>query len=113
MRQRSSLLLASAGFAAFVALGTWACGSGSSPQVHEVVIDATSYSPQILDVGVGDTIVWTNKDLLVHTVTAENGEFDSGDMAPDETWRFTVQRTGEFVYRCVYHPPMTGHVRVQ
>jgi plastocyanin len=47
------------------------------PATHTVVIDATSYQPARLVVHLGDTIVWENKDLFPHTVTATARAFDS------------------------------------
>src|SRR5262249_36113297 len=48
----------------------------SKPQ-HSVVIDASSFQPDYLIVGAGDTVIWINRDFFPHTVTAMNGSFDS------------------------------------
>jgi plastocyanin len=80
---------------------------------HTVSIDGTSYGPQTLSVDVGDTVVWVNKDLFPHTVTARTGAFDSGKIAPGETWRYTVNAEGVFAYFCAYHPTMEGTLRIR
>ena len=76
------------------------------PRRHTVTIDATSYSPKTLTVHVGDTIVWINKDLFPHTVTAKSGRFDSGDIAAGKSWTHTVKAEGLFAYFCTYHTTM-------
>ncbi len=96
-----------------MALLATGCESGPSAQIHQVVIDATSYSPKVLDLRVGDTVVWTNRDLLVHTVTAESGEFDSKDIASGESWRYRISVPGEIDYLCTYHPTMVGSLHVR
>ena len=103
---------ASSGLTVLVALSA-GCGSDFSPQVHEVVIDATSYSPQTLEVSAGDSVVWTNRDMLVHTVTARDGAFDSKDIASGESWRYEVFTPGDLDYLCLYHPTMRGLLRAR
>jgi plastocyanin len=47
----------------------------------------------------------------VHTVTANNGAFDSGDIATagsTSVWHFAPKQTGTFPYYCKYHPLMHG-----
>jgi plastocyanin len=83
------------------------------PRQHTVTIDATSYSPKTLTVRAGDTIVWVNKDLLTHTVTAKTGRFDSGDIATGKSWTYTVEAEGLFAYVCTYHPTMKGTLRIR
>ena len=59
---------------------------------------------------VGDTVTWTNLDSVPQTVTAEDGSWDSGEIAPGEIWTMTV--TTKTIakaaggYFCVYHPGM-------
>ena len=54
-------------------------GTGPSavaePKGHKVAIEALQYSPPVIEVIAGDTVVWTNKDPFPHTVTAENRSF--------------------------------------
>ena len=55
---------------------------------------------------VGDTVTWTNKDLVPHTVTAAGAGVESGNIAPGGTWKLVVKRPGEIDYLCRYHPSM-------
>jgi plastocyanin len=83
------------------------------PAIHTVTIDATSYQPARLGVHVGDTIVWENKDLFPHTVTATARAFDSDVLVNGKSWRFVARRKGTFDYACVFHPVMKGQLTVE
>lgn len=84
-----------------------ACTPG--PSVHTVTIDATRFQPADLKVRVGDTVIWVNKDLFPHTATAR-GVFDSGSIAADSSWRYTVATSGITEYDCTFHPTMKGRL---
>lgn len=81
-----------------------------TPATHSVTIDASSYRPARLAVHVGDTVVWVNKDLIPHTVSAGDGTFDSQTLAAGASWRFTVGAKGTTGYACRFHPTMTGRI---
>ena len=54
---------------------------------------------------VGDTIEWVNKDVLVHTATARNGDFDVM-MPAKKTVTSVVRKAGRIDYYCRFHPNM-------
>jgi len=89
-----------------------AAGPPRKPATHTVTIDGARFSPAELTVGAGDTIVWVNKDILAHTVTAKDGRFDSKVIAPGKSWRLVVKRKGAVPYVCAFHP-MTGTLTVK
>jgi plastocyanin len=80
---------------------------------HTVTIEGVQYSPADLLVHPGDRIVWVNKDLFPHTVTAGSKLFDSGSIAANSSWSYTVSKKGEIDYSCTFHPTMKGKIRVQ
>jgi plastocyanin len=82
-----------------------ACSSKRAPVVHRVEIQGMQFVPAELTVAVGDTVEWTNVDLVPHTVTSP-GLFDSGSLATRQPWRYTVTRAGELAYTCTFHPTM-------
>lgn len=81
-------------------------------QTHAVRIKNFAFEPARLEVQPGDTVVWTNDDIVPHTATAKPG-FDSKGIEPGESWRFVVGATGRFAYVCTFHPTMKGEVVVR
>ena len=75
-----------------------------------VVIDGMKFSPQVVQVRKGDTIVWENRDMFVHNVTADG--VTSGDLAPGKAWRHVVREKVSFDYLCTLHPVMKGRVEI-
>jgi len=80
---------------------------------HTVTIDGVQFSPSELFVHPGDRIVWVNKDPFPHTATAANKLFDSGSIAVNASWSYTVTKKGDIEYSCTFHPTMKGKIRVQ
>jgi len=80
---------------------------------HTVTIEGMQFNPPELTVHRGEKIVWVNKDLFPHTVTAGNKAFDSGSMASEASWSYTPKQAGEYPYRCSFHPTMKGMIKVQ
>ena len=60
---------------------------------------------------VGDTIEWSNKDVLAHTATARNGDFDVM-LPPKKTGSLVVRKAGTFEYYCRFHPNMKAMLNV-
>jgi len=62
-------------------------------------------------VKVGDTITWTNRDIVRHTATARNGAFNL-DLPPGASASAVMSRAGAVRYYCRYHPAMRGEISV-
>jgi len=71
------------------------------------------FVPERIEVAAGDTIVWTNKDFLPHSVTAAGAKVESGDLGQGKTFSFVARRKGEMKYICRLHPVMQGVVVVR
>jgi len=78
----------------------------------EVDISNFSFGPNELEVKVGTTVTWTNKDNAEHTVTADDGTFDSGTLGKGSSFSYTFTEAGSFPYFCEFHYSMTGVVTV-
>ncbi len=72
-----------------------------------------AFTPANLEVAVGTTVVWTNDDQLAHTVTGDDGSWDSGLTEPGATWRRTFDKPGTYSFHCTPHPFMKGAVVVR
>ena len=86
---------------------------GSAPGANEVWIQGVAFDPSTITVTTGTTITWTNKDAIGHSVTSDNGVFDSGILNPTETFSYTFNDTGTFAYHCKVHSSMTASVIVK
>lgn len=82
------------------------------------------YSPGNITVVIGtnNTVVWSNDDVIFHTVTSNTLAFDSGCIssttvkcspASATTYQYTFTTPGVYVYHCSYHPWMEGVVVVK
>ena len=87
--------------------------NSNNPTTHYIDIQGYAFSPSSITINVGDTIVWTNYDSASHTVTSNDGTFDSGSISTGNTFSFTFTSAGTFNYYCAPHPNMTGSVTVQ
>ena len=87
--------------------------NSNNPTTHYIDIQGYAFSPSSITINVGDTIVWTNYDSASHTVTSNDGTFDSGSISNGNTFSFTFTSAGTFNYYCAPHPNMTGSVTVQ
>jgi len=83
------------------------------------------FSPNPINVKVGDTVTWTNIDNMEHTVTSGTGpsdrskgkQFDSGlsgltVLTPGKTFSHQFTKAGELPYFCQIHPTLVGKVVV-
>ena len=77
-----------------------------------VVIEGSAFSPATVSVKTGGEVVWKNKDAAPHTITADDGSFDSGSMSQGTEYRRRFDTPGTFSYSCDIHPYMTGKVEV-
>ncbi len=97
----------------------WAHGEGAaskaarSPTTYKVTIEDMQYKPSQLSVHVGDWIVFSNKDLFPHTVTATGKAFDSRAIGATASWRYQPIKPGEYAYGCSFHPTMKGQITVR
>lgn len=79
--------------------------TGASPNGH-VIMKGIRFQPAELAVHPGETVEFKNEDIVAHTVTADDGSFDSGLIQPGSSWKMTVQKAGTLAYHCMPHPNM-------
>ena len=78
----------------------------------KVLVRGTSFNPGDVTATTGMEVVWTFDDGgLSHTVTADDGSFDSGKLASGE-FRHTFAAAGTYPYHCEVHTRMRGNVIV-
>lgn len=86
--------------------------SSNVPGAASVGMADNQFQPVAVTIGMGGVVTWTNTDTIPHTVTADDGSFDSGIMMPGDTFTRTFSSPGTVGYRCTLHPGMTGTVEV-
>ena len=70
------------------------------------------FDPPQSAVEAGSTITWTNNGDEPHTVTADDGSFDSGMLKPGDSYTVAFDGQGTVTYHCAIHPEMRGSVTV-
>jgi plastocyanin len=80
---------------------------------HQIQIAGFAFQPGNLTIQAGDTVTWTNADDSPHTVTAENGAFDSRNLDQGAAFSFTFAEPGTYTYRCEYHSEMQATIVVE
>ena len=80
-------------------------------EVNQVVIENFKYSPFTMEVNVGDTVEWVNKDSAAHTVTMSTLNVDE-NLPQGATFTYTFTEKGTYEYRCRFHAGMKGKVIV-
>ena len=78
--------------------------------IQIAIQDMAFVAPEV-SAKVGDTIEWVNKDVLVHTATARNGDFDV-NQPPKKTVASVLKRAGTVEYYCRYHPNMKAVLKI-
>jgi plastocyanin len=88
---------------------------GMSVSAHAATIRITMenlvIAPAQTTAKVGDTIEWINKDILAHTATARNGDWDVA-MPPKKTVTLVLKKAGTIEYYCRFHPNMKATLTV-
>jgi len=78
----------------------------------QISMENLEISPAEASAKVGDTIEWINRDVLAHTATARNGDFDM-TMPPKKTVRLVLKKAGSVEYYCRYHPNMKATLKIE
>jgi plastocyanin len=95
----------------------FACSKSSTTMpttnINTVTIKNMAFSPSALNVTTNTAVKWVNNDAITHTVTADDGSFDSGNIAPGGSFTHSFSATGTVAYHCSIHPMMTGSVVVK
>jgi plastocyanin len=86
----------------------------------------SAFTPNPLTVSLasstGGLVEWCNDDHtggadgggagIIHNITADDGSFSSGELAPGSTFETTFAKARSYGYHCSIHPTMKGIVTV-
>lgn len=72
------------------------------------------YAPGTLTVKAGEKVNVTNMDSAGHSVTADDGSFDSGIVSSGTPGTFTAPtKPGTYAFHCIPHPSIVGTLVVE
>lgn len=80
---------------------------------HETTVTMSNmdYGALPSNLKVGDTIVWVNKDTVLHSATARDHSFDVR-LNPGQSAKLTLDKAGKIPFICQFHPTMRGTLTV-
>ena len=78
----------------------------------QIAMENIEISPAEVSAKVGDTVEWINKDVVVHSATAQNGDFDV-KIPPKKTASVVLKKAGTVAYYCRYHPNMKATLKIE
>lgn len=119
------ILIAAAAIAVIVIGGLYYYGGYGTPSqpaspvvetpdsngAYPVLIKNFAFSPAVLSIKAGDTVIWTNNDSSLHSVSGIG--FESNDMGNGQSYSYTFNSNGTFDYICKTHPSMKGQIIVK
>jgi plastocyanin len=89
-----------------------AAATGQQTTANIVYIRDFYFSPASISVQPGTTVTWVNAGRAPHTVTSDDGQFDSGVLMPGDSYKVKFVGQGTLTYYCAIHPFMRGSVGV-
>ncbi|MEO7294767.1 MAG: plastocyanin/azurin family copper-binding protein [Candidatus Limnocylindria bacterium] len=93
--------------------GMMGIGAGpTAPADTSVRMAGSRFDPPTLTIAPGETVRWFNDDALPHTVSADDGAWDSGNLASGQGFERRFDKPGSYPYLCRYHSGMAGTVEV-
>ena len=94
--------LAAVAFPLLLVLGP-ALAAGADGYDAEVSAIDNAFDASIVRIQPGQSIEWSMDGRSPHTVTADDGSFDSGNLDPGATYTRTFAKPGVYSYHCTYH----------
>ncbi len=106
-----------AAIAVAVALGIAAALGATAATVAAaeptVTIVDFAFEPDTITIRQHEAVTWRNNGPAGHTVTADDGSFDSGTLQAGDAFANAFDTAGTFTYHCAIHSAMTGTVVVE
>ena len=78
----------------------------------DVAIEEGAFNPDVVEITVGTTVTWTNRDAAPHSVSSHDDVFASTGLVTDETFSYTFEEAGAYTYFSQYNPAAEGTVIV-
>lgn len=82
--------------------------SAFSQGTAKVTVSNNKFEPKTITVKAGSEVVWENKEGT-HTVTADDGSWDSAGLSAGKTFSHKFDNPGSYKYHCAFHGSSGGH----
>jgi plastocyanin len=80
---------------------------------YSVEITGYKFTPALISITNGSTVIWKNNDPVVHTITSDSGtELASPIIGTNNSYSHKFTTKGIFDYHCSIHPSMKGEIVV-
>jgi plastocyanin len=86
-----------------VALGLGLPARASAQDQPAISVQDNLFQPSQVQVTAGETVTWSQDGAMQHTITADDGSFDSAIINPGDTFSFTFDAPGTYQYYCQIH----------
>ncbi len=91
------------------------CNTSSSnavkPKTDTVVIDQMKFTPAVVTINKGDTVLFINNDIVAHNATEVNKTWASPTLNNGDSWKIVPDKSAG--YFCSIHIVMTGKIVVK
>jgi len=77
-----------------------------------VLMENTRFKPGNLQVPVGATITFENRDGTQHDAQANDKSWETKKLGKNDTEAVTFSEPGEWLYKCTIHPTMKAKITV-
>ena len=98
--------------AALTALALVAQSISAQAATIQITMENLAILPAEASAKIGDTIEWINKDIVAHTATARNGDWDVM-LPPNKTGTLVLKKAGTVDYYCRFHPNMKAVLKIE
>jgi plastocyanin len=89
-----------------------AAGGDTAQHSFTVTISEMKFQPQEIRVKKGDTVVFSNQDMVTHDITEEKTKaWTSNQLPANKSWSLVATQSAD--YYCSIHPTMKGKIIVQ
>lgn len=99
-----------------------ACGGGGKDTRDEAVvvgrmnetitIEDSTYIPGNLQVPVGASVTWVNRDSALHDAKDDDGAWETENLRKDDQGTVVFDEPGVYPYHCSLHPSMKAQITV-
>src|SRR5215204_2500766 len=106
---RRLIYLAALALVVMVVVAPSATAQGATTPVS---IQDFFFSPANVTVEAGTTVTWVNEGNVPHTVTSDDGQFDSVVLMPGFSYTVMFDGRGTISFHCAIHPALSGSATV-